>query len=38
VAHVLRILRGEMEVALGLTGVPDVRDLARSALVDATDG
>jgi len=37
VAHVLRILRGEMEVALGLTGVSDVRDLARSALVDAAD-
>jgi L-lactate dehydrogenase (cytochrome) len=34
VAHVLRILRSEMEVALGLTGVTDVADLSRDALVD----
>ncbi|MCU0268135.1 MAG: L-lactate dehydrogenase [Acidimicrobiales bacterium] len=34
VRHVLRILRDELEVALGLTGVGDVRDLDRSALVD----
>ncbi len=34
VTHVLRILRGEMEVALGLTGVTDVRDLDRSAVID----
>ena len=33
----LRILRGEMEVALGLTGVTDVRDLNRSALIDLSD-
>jgi L-lactate dehydrogenase (cytochrome) len=37
VTHVLRILRGEMEVALGLTGVTDVRDLNRSALIDLSD-
>jgi len=37
VAHVLRILRGEMEVALGLTGVTDVADLNRSALVGDGD-
>jgi L-lactate dehydrogenase (cytochrome) len=37
VTHVLRILRSEMEVALGLTGVTDVRDLDRSALVDVDD-
>ena len=37
VAHVLRILRGEMEVALGLTGVTDVAELSRSALVDDGD-
>ena len=34
VAHVLELLRDEMEVALGLTGVDDVRSLDRSALVD----
>ncbi|MHB1517468.1 MAG: L-lactate dehydrogenase [Acidimicrobiales bacterium] len=34
VANVLRILRSEMEVALGLTGVADVHDLGRSSLVD----
>jgi L-lactate dehydrogenase (cytochrome) len=37
VNHVLRILRSEMEVALGLTGVTDVRGLDRSALVDVDD-
>lgn len=37
VIHVLRILRSEMEVALGLTGVTDVRYLSRSALVDDGD-
>ena len=37
VTHVLRILRSEMEVALGLTGVTDVRGLDRSALVDVDD-
>jgi len=37
VTHVLRILRSEMEVALGLTGVTDVRDLDRSALVNVDD-
>ncbi len=34
VAHILRILRQEMEVAMGLTGVTDVSALSRSALVD----
>lgn len=34
VAHVLDIIRGEMEVAMGLTGVADVRRFDRSALVD----
>jgi L-lactate dehydrogenase (cytochrome) len=33
VAHVLDIVRGEMEVALGLTGIADVADLDASALV-----
>ncbi|HEY5153839.1 MAG TPA: L-lactate dehydrogenase [Acidimicrobiales bacterium] len=33
VTHVLRILRSEMEVALGLTGVPDVADLNPSVLL-----
>ncbi len=37
VTHVLRILRSEMEVALSLTGVTDVRGLDRSALVDVDD-
>ena len=37
VAHVLRILRGEMEVALGLTGFNDVRDLDSSAIVGGGD-
>jgi L-lactate dehydrogenase (cytochrome) len=37
VTHVLRILRSEMEVALGLTGITDVRDLDRSALVNVDD-
>ena len=37
VNHVLRILRSEMEVALGLTGVTDVRGLDRSALVNVDD-
>jgi isopentenyl diphosphate isomerase/L-lactate dehydrogenase-like FMN-dependent dehydrogenase len=31
---ILRILRHEMEVAVGLTGVTDVSALSRSALVD----
>jgi len=34
VEHVLRIMREEMMVTLGLTGVNDVRSLDRSALVD----
>ena len=34
VNHVLHILRNEMEVALGLTGVTDVADLGRGALID----
>ena len=34
VDHILRIMREEMLVTLGLTGVNDVRDLDRSALVD----
>jgi isopentenyl diphosphate isomerase/L-lactate dehydrogenase-like FMN-dependent dehydrogenase len=34
VAHVLQIIREEMEVAMGLTGVADVHRLDRSALVD----
>ncbi len=34
VDHVLGIIRGEMEVAMGLTGVTDVSHLDRSALVD----
>ncbi len=34
VDHILRILREEMLVTLGLTGVNDVKDLDRSALVD----
>lgn len=34
VDHVLRIMREEMLVTLGLTGVVDVRDLDRSVLVD----
>ena len=34
VDHILRIVRDEMLVTLGLTGVNDVRDLDRSALVD----
>lgn len=34
VADALRILRAEMEVALALTGVTDVRDLDPSALLD----
>jgi L-lactate dehydrogenase (cytochrome) len=34
VDHILRIVREEMLVTLGLTGVTDVRDLDRSALVD----
>ncbi|MCZ7529403.1 MAG: L-lactate dehydrogenase [Acidimicrobiia bacterium] len=38
VAHVLRILRDEMEVALGLTGITDVGDLDGSALVTAPGG
>ena len=33
VTHMLRILRSEMEVALGLTGVPDVADLNPSVLL-----
>ncbi|MEZ5171116.1 MAG: L-lactate dehydrogenase [Acidimicrobiia bacterium] len=37
IAHVLRILRDEMEVALGLTGVTDVADLDESALVAGPD-
>jgi L-lactate dehydrogenase (cytochrome) len=32
VEHVLSIIKGEMEVALGLLGVPDVRDLDASSL------
>lgn len=42
VAHVLRIVRREMEVAMGLTGFTDVGDLGRTALADnvepTTDG
>ena len=34
VRHVLDVLRADMDVALGLTGVNDVADLDRSALVD----
>ncbi len=34
VDHILRIVRDEMLVTLGLTGVNDVRDLDRSALID----
>jgi L-lactate dehydrogenase (cytochrome) len=34
VDHILRIMREEMLVTLGLTGVNDVGDLDRSALVD----
>ncbi len=37
VAHVLRILRSEMEVALALTGVTDVGDLGRFALLDVDE-
>ncbi len=33
VAHMLRIVRGELEVALSLTGAADVAALDRSALV-----
>jgi L-lactate dehydrogenase (cytochrome) len=33
VGHVLDIIRGEMEVALGLTGINDVADLTADALV-----
>jgi len=33
VAHVLEIMRGELEVAMGLTGVTDVRDIDASVLV-----
>lgn len=33
VAHVLQILRDEMDVALGLTGITDVADVDQSALV-----
>ena len=34
VRHVLDVLRADMDVALGLTGVNDVADLDRTALVD----
>ncbi|MGH9020521.1 MAG: alpha-hydroxy-acid oxidizing protein, partial [Acidimicrobiales bacterium] len=34
VDHVLAVMRAELMVTLGLTGVTDVRDLNRSALVD----
>ena len=34
VRHVLEVLRADMDVALGLTGVNDVADLDRSSLVD----
>ncbi len=34
VKHVLAIIRNEMQVAMGLTGVTDVADLDRSALVN----
>lgn len=34
VEHVLDILRDEMLVAMGLTGITDVADLSRSALLD----
>lgn len=34
VDHVLRIIREEIRVTLGLTGITNVRDLNRSALVD----
>jgi len=37
VDHVLRILQGEIEVALGLTGVTDVGELDRSALLGSGD-
>lgn len=33
VAHVLEVLRADIDVALGLTGTTDVRDLDRSALL-----
>ncbi len=33
VAHVLEVLRADIDVALGLTGTTDVRDLARDALL-----
>jgi L-lactate dehydrogenase (cytochrome) len=37
VAHVLRVMREEMMVTLGLTGVTDVKALDRSALFDEGD-
>lgn len=37
VDHIFRIMREEMRVSLGLTGVTDVRDLDRSALVQHLD-
>ncbi len=38
VAHMLTVLRSELEVALSLTGVADVADLDRSALVGHSSG
>jgi L-lactate dehydrogenase (cytochrome) len=38
VAHALAVIRDELRVALSLTGVTDVADLDRSALVGPTDG
>ena len=34
VDHLLRIIREEMRVTLGLTGITDVKDLDRTVLVD----
>ncbi len=36
VTHMLEILRGELEVAMGLTGVTDVRAFGRDALLEST--
>lgn len=37
VAHILRIIRADLEVALALTGVTDIRELDHNALVDGAD-
>jgi L-lactate dehydrogenase (cytochrome) len=37
VDHVLRVMREEMMVTLGLTGITDVKELDRSALVERRD-